>query len=366
MMALAGVPMGLRFRVLDHAADCCAQDVAEFVRGEFDDDGALMRFAQGLTVATFDFENVPAASIARLSKQLKVAPNATALATAQDRGIEKQSARELGANVGAFMLVDNAEQADQALRDIGLPLILKTRRMGYDGKGQARIRDQSELEPGRQSLGGTALIAEAFVPFKRELSLVAVRARGGNMAFYPLVENVHIDGVLALTLAGTAVEDKLNQQAKSLARGIAEQLDYVGAFALEFFELEGKLLFNEMAPRVHNSGHWSIEGTAASQFENHLRAILDWPLGKTELRQPTAMINCLGAMPERSLALDLADAHWHDYRKQPRVGRKVGHITIQAESCRALADQVWDALAVLGMSAWQPSVHAALERLRTS
>ena len=343
MLALAGVPLGLRFQVLDPAADACAGQITPQLVAGYDDADALARFAAEVEVATFDFENVPAASAEQLAGRVKVFPNPAALATAQDRLSEKTLFRKLDIPVPAFEDVQTREGLEAAIGRIGTPCILKTRRLGYDGKGQFRIHQAQDAAAAWEALGAQAqkvgLILEAFVPFERELSVVAVRGRDGEFRTWPLTWNWHVDGVLSASLApAPAVDAALMDKASGYARRLAEALDYVGVFALELFCRGSELMANEMAPRVHNAGHWTIEGAQTSQFENHLRAVLGLPLGATDAIGHACMLNWLGEMPDPAPVLGEAGGHWHDYGKQPREGRKVGHATLRADTPQALAD----------------------------
>ncbi len=365
MMALAGAPLGLRFLVLDSAADACAAQFVPLLGADYRDEEALAEFARRVDVVTFDFENVPAESAEWLARRVPVFPNPRALAVAQDRLAEKSLFRELGIGVPAFAAVDTREDLGRAAREVGLPAILKTRRLGYDGKGQFRIRAEQDLDAAWAALGAQAervgLLLEAFVPFEREVSVVAVRGRDGEFRAYPLTENWHESGILAASLAPAAVDDALREAALAAARRVAEALDYVGVFALELFVRDGHLLANEMAPRVHNSGHWTIEGAEVSQFENHLRAVLGLPLGSTAARGVSCMLNWIGALPERDVVLDEAGGHWHDYGKSPREGRKVGHANLRADRAADLAEALDRVGAALGRRA---QVAAPIARLR--
>ncbi len=364
MLVLAGVPLGLRFVVLDPTADACAGQCAPLLVGGYDDQAALVEFASRIDVATFDFENVPADSARHLAAQVPVYPAPDALAMAQDRLVEKSLFRELGIPVPAFADVDSREGLEAAVAEVGLPCILKTRRLGYDGKGQFRIRDAADLDRAWEALGDQAqrvgLIAEAFVPFDQEYSVIAVRGRDGEFRAWPLTANWHVDGVLSASLAPAQVPEALTAEAQAHARALAERLDYVGVFALELFCRDGRLLANEMAPRVHNSGHWTIEGVETSQFENHLRAVLGLPLGSTAARGHACMLNWIGAMPDAGPVLAEAGGHWHDYGKQARDGRKVGHATLRADDAGALAVALARVGAALGRSAQVEPVIGAL------
>lgn len=352
MLALSGAPLGLRFRVLDTVADACAGQFAPLIVGDYRDGEALAEFASQVDVATFDFENVPAESAQWLSERVPVFPNPRALSIAQDRLAEKTLFRELGIPVPAFADVPDRAALDAAIASIGMPCILKTRRLGYDGKGQFRIRSSADVDAAWEALGAQAatvgLILEAFVPFEREFSVVAVRGRDGEFRTWPLTENWHVDGVLSVSLAPVRVEDALAQSAVAHARVLAESLDYVGVFALELFCRDGVLLANELAPRVHNSGHWTIEGSETSQFQNHLRAVLGLPLGDTRMLGHACMLNWVGAMPDAHAVLREPGGHWHDYGKESRAGRKVGHATLRADSVSELAAALRRVGAALG------------------
>ncbi len=341
MLALSGAPLGLQFLVMDTVADACAGQFAPLLVGDYRDEKALAEFASLVDVATFDFENVPAESAEWLSAQVPVFPNPRALAIAQDRLAEKTLFRELGIPVPAFAALASRDELDAAIAEVGIPCILKTRRLGYDGKGQFRIKSEADVDAAWQALGPQAdsvgLILEAFVPFDRELSVVAVRGRDGEFRAWPLTENWHVDGVLSASLAPAQVSPALEEAAVAHARQLAEKTDYVGVFALELFNRGGQLLANEMAPRVHNSGHWTIEGAETSQFENHLRAVLGLPLGSTRMRGHACMLNWIGQMPPAGPVLADPNGHWHDYGKQPRDGRKVGHATLRADTTAELS-----------------------------
>jgi len=336
MLALSGAPLGLRFLVMDTEADACAGQFAPLLVGDYRDEAALAEFASRVDVATFDFENVPSESAEWLAARVPVFPNPRALAVAQDRLVEKNLFRSLGIPVGDYAAVDSLAALRAEVERIGGACILKTRRLGYDGKGQFRIKSAADIDAAWQALGAQAesvgLIVEAFIPFQRELSVVAVRGRDGEFRTWPLTENWHVDGVLSASLAPAAIDESLAAQAFAHAGKLAESLDYVGVFALELFCKDGEWLANEMAPRVHNSGHWTIEGSETSQFENHLRAVLGLPLGDTRMLGNACMLNWIGDMPDRNAVLAEPSGHWHDYGKLPRSGRKVGHATLRADA----------------------------------
>ena len=353
MLALAAAPLGVKTLVVDSAADACAGQVAPLVVADWTDYDALEHFAREVDVVTFDFENVPAETAHWLAERVAVFPAPRALAVAQDRLAEKTLFRECNLMTPEFQAVDTRESLDHALAKVGAPAILKTRRLGYDGKGQFRIKTLADADAAWATLGGQAqahgLILEAFVPFDRELSVIAVRGRDGDFRTWPLTQNWHTDGVLSLSLAPAPDITALQERATQLARTLAEKLEYVGVFALELFVKDGQLLGNEMAPRVHNSGHWTIEGAITSQFENHVRAVLGLPLGDTSARGLSAMFNWIGELPDAAPVLEAVDAHWHDYGKQPRVGRKVGHATVCAPDAARLVERLSGIAHALGL-----------------
>jgi 5-(carboxyamino)imidazole ribonucleotide synthase len=371
MLALSGAPLGLRFRVLDTVADACAGQFAPLIVGDYRDEAALAAFADQVDVATFDFENVPAESAQWLNERVPVFPNPRALAVAQDRLAEKTLFCDLGIPVPPFADVADRAALDAAVAAIGTPCILKTRRLGYDGKGQFRIKTPGDVDAAWDALGAQAatvgLILEGFVTFERELSVVAVRGRDGSFRTWPLTENWHVDGVLSASLAPAPAPARagaaLQARAVAHAQALAEALDYVGVFALELFCRDGVLLANELAPRVHNSGHWTIEGSETSQFQNHLRAVLGLPLGDTRMVGHACMLNWIGAMPDAAAVLREAGGHWHDYGKAPRDGRKVGHATLRADVPAELADALVRVGAALGR---ETQVAPVVEALRSA
>jgi 5-(carboxyamino)imidazole ribonucleotide synthase len=329
MLALAGIPLDLRFVFVDPTAKGPAGQLAPQIVADYDNAEALSELASRSDVVTYEFENVPAEAARLLESKRPLHPNSRALGVSQDRLLEKQTFQKLGIPTAPFADVSDAASLDLAVKALGMPSILKTRRFGYDGKGQHVLRHPSDIERTFETLRTSPCILEGFVPFDREVSLIAVRALNGTIAFYPLVENHHRDGILRLTLAPAPnLTAELQTQAEAYGRKLLEHLDYVGVITIEYFCVDGKLVANEFAPRVHNSGHWSIEGAVTSQFENHLRAITGLPLGSTEVRGAVAMYNLVGALPERKDVLDVADAHLHFYGKEPRPGRKVGHLTV--------------------------------------
>lgn len=341
MLALAGYPLGLRFRFLDPSPEAPVGRIAHRVTAEFTDEQALEKFAHGLEVATYEFENVPVQAARFLAERVPVYPAPAALEEAQDRRREKRLFQRLGIPTTDFAEVSKAEEFDAALKRVGLPSVLKTCRLGYDGKGQWLLRTAEDVDRARVELPNAPLILEKFVAFTRELSILGVRSRTGETVFYPLVENHHRGGILRLSLApAPQLAPGLQQIAEEATRKILEALDYAGVICLELFQVGEKLLANEIAPRVHNSGHWSIEGAATSQFENHLRAILGMPLGSTATVGYSAMVNLIGELPEPAEVLRAPNTHLHLYGKSPRPGRKLGHVTVRADKFEKLQQRL--------------------------
>lgn len=335
MLALAGVPLGMTFRFLDPSPEAPARDVGDLIVAQYTDERAIDALAVGLDAATFEFENVPAEMAARLASRVPTSPPSLALTTGQDRLLEKSMFRRLQITTNAFAPVSTRDELIAAMDgEVGLPLVLKTRRMGYDGKGQAVCRTRDEALAAFETLKSAGdLLAEAFVPFDREVSILAVRGMGGESQaqtrFYPLAQNTHERGILRMSIAPAPDSEHLQAQAERAASRVLDELNYIGVLAIEFFVKGDTLLANEIAPRVHNSGHWTIEGSACSQFENHLRAIAGLPLGSTAMREPcAAMLNLVGFIPSRRDLLRIDGAHVHLYAKPPRPARKVGHVTV--------------------------------------
>ena len=330
MLALAGYPLGLHFRFFDPSPEAPVGRIASRVTAEFSDESALDKFTNGLELVTYEFENVPVAAVRFLAERVPVFPPPAALEAAQDRLREKQLFQDLGIATTESAPVADAGALDAAIDQIGLPAILKTCRLGYDGKGQWLLRTAEDVARAKNDLSASSpaavqsatpppaappempFILERFVSFDRELSVLAVRGRTGETAVYPLVENHHRGGILRLSLApAPRLDPAIQRTAEDAARRIFEALQYVGVLAIEFFEKDGRLLANEMAPRVHNSGHWTIEGAVTSQFENHLRAVMGLPLGSTSAIGSSALLNLIGEVPDPADVLSIRDAHLH-------------------------------------------------------
>jgi len=336
MLAQAARPLGLEVQIVDPDPGATAGKVAPQVAEELDGDAAREAL-DGCDRITWENENVSVEAVRALAERVSVRPPPEALAASQDRWREKRLFRDLGIPTASFVRVDRAEDVAEAASALGLPLVLKSRRFGYDGRGQVVVRGREELRRAHAGIGRVPAIAEAFVPFERELSVVAVRAASGEVRFWELAENHHAEGVLRVSRApAPEASAELVEAARDAARRLLEHLGYVGVLALELFEVEGRLLANEMAPRVHNSGHWTLEGARTSQFENHLRAVADLPLGDTSSTAVSAMVNCLGELPPAA-EVEALGAVLHDYAKTPRPRRKVGHMTVCGRDHAALA-----------------------------
>lgn len=338
MLALAGTPLGMQFTFLDPAVDACAAAVGEHILADYDSQEHLQQLAQSVDLVTFEFESVPAETVAFLEQFVPVYPSAQALRIARDRWFEKSMFKALDIPTTEFADVLSQADLDAAVAQIGLPAVLKTRTLGYDGKGQKVLREPADVVDAFAYLGNVPCILEGFVAFTGEVSLVAVRGRDGEVQCYPLVHNIHNDGILHLSVASIA--HPLQALAQDYAGRVLKQLDYVGVLAFEFFEVDGGLKANEIAPRVHNSGHWTIEGSECSQFENHLRAVAGLPLGCTDTVGHSAMLNCIGSIPEAAKVLAIADCHLHDYSKAFKAGRKVGHVTLRSRTAERLQAQI--------------------------
>jgi 5-(carboxyamino)imidazole ribonucleotide synthase len=351
MMALAGYPLGLDFLFLDKDAATPGGQLAPLLAGELTDRKLLGQLSERCDVVTFDWENVPVEALEGLPGQARIAPPTRALAAAQDRLSEKRTFELLGIPTTRYASVDSRESLEAAVRIIGLPGVLKTRRLGYDGKGQFVMRKPADLDAAWAALGKAPLLFENLVPFDAEVSIIAVRNARGESAFYPLNLNVHRAGILRLTRApyGNAA---LTRQAQRAAKKVLEHFKYVGVLTIEFFVKRGRLIANEMAPRVHNSGHWTIEGAVTSQFENHVRAIAGLPLGSTAARGHSAMINLIGELPAREPLLAEPGLHWHDYGKSPRPGRKLGHVTICESTAQKRDRRGFKVLARIDRATW--------------
>jgi 5-(carboxyamino)imidazole ribonucleotide synthase len=342
MLGLAGVPTGVSFRFLDPSPDAGAAAVGELVIGELDDPDAVARAADGATAVTYEWEGVPASVVRPLVEAgIPVWPPPDALEASQDRLAEKRLFRSLGLPVADFAPVDTPSSMSTAFASVGPRAVLKTCRGGYDGKGQVVIGDETDLDGAFGRLvGASQLIMEQFVDFDRELSIIAARGRNGEVRCWPLVENHHRDGILRTSVAPAPGSAHLQRGAELAIGALMERFEYVGVLTLELFQVGERLFANEMAPRVHNSGHWTIEGAVTSQFENHVRAVLGWPLGSTAAVGVSAMVNSIGTLPDPEAVLGVEGVHLHCYGKSPRPGRKVGHATLVADDADRLGSRL--------------------------
>ena len=331
MLGFAGLRMGLKFVFLDPSDNPPAAVVGPVLKYPFDSEEGLARLAAETDIITYEFENVPVTAIEGIASKTLIFPPAQALKHAQDRMAEKSLFESLNIPVPGFRSIESPADLKLAVEEIGLPVVLKTRRLGYDGKGQFIVRGETEIETAVTALGGKDLIAEEWVPFDREISAIGARNPSGEIVHYPLTENQHDNGILSASRA-PAIVPNLEKTAQEYLAAILDHLDYVGVLALELFVSGDRLLANEFAPRVHNSGHWTIEGANTSQFENHLRAILDMPLGDTGMRGFAGMLNLIGEMPIERAPFDEGPWHVHDYGKAARPGRKLGHATVVTTS----------------------------------
>src|SRR4051794_13245558 len=334
MLAMAAARLGLRCQVFSPDPDSPAFDVVlNATCAEYADVEALELFANDVNVITYEFENVPAATAMVLAARRPVLPAHKILETTQDRLIEKDFVKRLGIDTADYADVSSVETLQSAITRIGLPAVIKTRRFGYDGKGQAIIREGDDPARVWEELGTKSAILEAFIPFEREISVIAARSADGQVECYDVTENEHRDHILKISRAPADISDMLAAQARDIAGRIANALDYIGVLAVEMFVVAGKsgptVLVNEIAPRVHNSGHWTLDGASISQFEQHIRAIAGWPLGKPVRHGRVTMTNLIGDdIDDYARWLTVPGATVHLYGKGPaRPGRKMGHVT---------------------------------------
>ena len=340
MLGFAAKDLDVEVRFLDPSDSPPAAVCGKVIQSPYDDPVALIALAETCDVITYEFENVPVEALHHIEGLAPIYPPATALRYSQDRLHEKQMFDALDIPLAPYHAIGSRADLDAAAEKLGLPMVVKTRRFGYDGKGQFVVRETEDLDAAWQALGEHPLIAEQWVPFDFEISCIGARNVGGEIAIYPISRNVHVDGILR-TSRSPVDAPELSDIASEYVHRLLDHLNYVGVLALELFVVGDRLLANEFAPRVHNSGHWTIEGSATSQFENHLRAILGRPLGSTDSLGHAGMINLIGDIPE-SLRSG-SPGNLHDYGKSPRPGRKLGHITVIADSateCDALVEKI--------------------------
>lgn len=334
MLALAAYPLGVECRFLDTRPDAPGGQLAPIRVAPLDDPAAIEALARDVDVLTFDIENVSVQALEPLTEIVPVRPGPDIVALAQDRLAEKQLFESLSMPTAAYVSVDSADDLERAAATLGWPVVLKARRLGYDGRGQRIVESGEALRRAWQALGERPAIAEGWVDFECEVSLIGV-SRGSESRFYPLTENRHREGMLESSVA-PYVDASLQSRAEAWMTAMLQRHDYRGVLSIEFFVADGRLIANEIAPRVHNSGHWTIEGAETSQFENHVRAILDLPLGVTAARGVAGMRNLIGELPPRASLLAVEGLHLHDYGKEPRPGRKLGHCTLLGRDRAAL------------------------------
>ncbi|MBF4257052.1 5-(carboxyamino)imidazole ribonucleotide synthase [Vibrio anguillarum] len=363
MMALAGAPLNIQISAFDVGSGNIVHPLTLHITGH-----GLDNAIKQADVITAEFEHIPHEILTVCEQSGKFLPSVEAIKAGGDRRLEKALLDEANAKNAQYFVINTREDLDAAITSVGLPMVLKSALGGYDGKGQWRLKEASqaeliwpEMEACIQATPTQAIVAEQFVPFDREVSLVGARAKDGSIAVYPLAENVHINGVLSLS---TAIDDPaLQEQALSMFTSVAARLNYVGVLALEFFDVQGTLLVNEIAPRVHNSGHWTQQGAETCQFENHLRAVCGLPLGSTKLLRPTAMINILGEdnLPEAVMAIEGCHIHW--YGKEKRAGRKMGHINVSADYNAQLQRTLCRLAEVLDATTY-PALHQFVQAIK--
>jgi len=363
MLAEAGQKLGFDFRFLALSSESSCEGKGQVLRGDWNDHNLLKQFCAGLKVVSYEFENVALDAANEIQRHAALEPTAKALMISQDRKLEKSFFNQCGIPTPRFMAVDSVAELETFADKAGLPLVLKTRRMGYDGKGQRLVENMAGLASAFEELGANNLIAEEFVNFDCECSIIAVRDQKGSILFYPLIQNYHKEGILRLSIVPSPLlTPALQKQAENYIAKILEGLDYCGVLTLELFVRKGELFANEMAPRVHNSGHWSIEGALTSQFENHIRAISGMQLGPCSVKCPSAMLNLIGEIPASLRALKADDLFLHDYNKSPAPGRKLGHLTIVAQSFEALIKRAAACAAHLSDSQMRANIDSVLKR----
>ncbi|MCG9625863.1 MULTISPECIES: 5-(carboxyamino)imidazole ribonucleotide synthase [Vibrio] len=360
MMSLAGAPLNIKISAFDVRSENIVHPLTLEVLGQ-----GLQQAISQADVITAEFEHIPLDVLATCEASGKFLPSTEAIKAGGDRRIEKALLDNAGVKNATYAVITERSDLDTAIATVGLPMVLKSALGGYDGKGQWRLKTLENIEQIWTEMAqciadsdNQAIVAEEFVPFQREVSLVGARNQHGDIAIYPLAENVHTDGVLTLS---TAIDEpELQAQAAQMFTAVAESLEYVGVLALEFFDVNGQLLVNEIAPRVHNSGHWTQQGADTCQFENHLRAVCDMPLGSTEAVRATSMVNILGEDSVPDAVYALAGCHVHWYGKEKRAGRKMGHINVSATSQRELKATLVQLADLLDESAYPALKPAAL------
>ena len=330
MLTLAGYPLGIQCVCYEQASTPSAGFTGKVELGRFDDVKHLESWVKAHDVITYEWENFSPDLVGHLAEVRPLHPSVRALAAAQDRWHEKVLFDELDIPVAAFRFASDERELRQAIDELDMPVVVKTKFGGYDGKGQAVVRNEEDVLAAVQLVSDIPVIVEKLIDFQSEVSAIGVRGHNGDVVTYPLTHNIHRDGILRRSTAPAVVPAEFETAARMHLEAVMKRLDYVGVLALEFFVTPSGLMANEMAPRVHNSGHWTMNGAATSQFENHLRAVCGLPLGSTEVLSPVAMVNCIGAIPSAEHVLAIPGTHLHTYDKSPQPGRKVGHINVTA------------------------------------
>ncbi len=347
MLCLAAYPLGIEIVCVDPKLDCSVKNMSATFCADYSEVDKIFAHLKNIDCVTYELEALPIQSLQQLARQLPIYPSVDILAIAQDRFLEKKLFTELDIPTTEYQCIDTAQAIKNFIDLHSTPVFIKTRRDGYDGKGQIRVNHIDESETSFNRMPKSPLIIEQGIPYDFEVSLISVRNQQGDIRFYPLTLNKHIDGILRVSEA-PFVNGKLQESAESYARRIMEKFNYIGVMTIEFFCVDGRLLANEIAPRVHNSGHWTIEGAHTSQFENHIRAISGLPLGSVAVTTLSRMVNIIGTKPDPASLVSIPGLHYHWYGKDPLPGRKLGHITI-CEADRVTLDQHYsEAIRMIG------------------
>lgn len=332
MLALAGIPMGLDFCFYEPAEKACASGLGKVYQAAYEDEAMLLNFLNEIDYLTYENENIPVETLNFIETHQKIYPDKAVLQISQDRVLEKNMFRDLKIPTAAFYEVANRQDLLNALKENGYPALLKSRRGGYDGKGQILLTKPDDLSAVSEADCSNAIL-ENYIAFDREFSLIAARSIKGDVRFYDLCENIHKGGILFRTINKQG--DPYFYPARDYVDRVLKKFDYVGVMALEFFQHGEQIIANELAPRVHNTGHWTIEAAMSSQFENHLRAMLGYSLGRTDSMAYASMYNIIGQFPDKDLLTKYPELHLHDYQKQARARRKIGHVTCLASHSHA-------------------------------
>ncbi len=351
MLSQSGKPLGHTVVILDPSEQACAAKFSDHIATPFDDGEGLKKLADQSDVVTYEFENLPLASVEMIAGTTDVFPSLQALKVTQDRLFEKEFCEKIGISCAPYVSVPDGSSLEEATKTVGFPCILKTRRLGYDGKGQVFLKTADDIPEAKELADKQECILEQCINFTKECSIICTRGKDGEVVTYPLTENTHQDGILRLSLAPADVNDETTKQAQDIAQKALEEFSYVGTLTVEMFILEdGSIAVNEFAPRVHNSGHWTIEGVNASQFENHMRAITGMQLIRPVIQGYCAMVNIIGEAPDLSEIEHEDGVHVHMYGKSERPGRKIGHITIVSDNAEVVKEKALSIGKLCGMN----------------